>query len=278
MSPELLDDSDEFVGLVALAAGVVEEFFGLFDDGALFWGAGDGDAAAAAELEQAFVAELTEGAEDGVGVDAEDGGDVFCGWESFARLGFAISDGAADLAGDLFVQFERVVAVDLDTQHGVTHTSVILMARHCDRHGAARSPEIEQDRDLERRVAALRGADRGGAQAGATAAQTLRSGGAARRSCRGRCVLRLRSRRGGATSSQSARAGSSDGAASGVAVAAGGWEPSHGPYGGPAYAVATAASATNIAYVGTRNGVFVSKNGGRRWQSAGLAGQKAGGS
>ena len=74
------------------------------DDGALFGGAGDGDAAAAAEFEQAFVAELAEGAEDGVGVDVEDGGEVFGGWESFAGFGFAVGDRAADLAGDLLVE------------------------------------------------------------------------------------------------------------------------------------------------------------------------------
>ena len=113
-SPELLDDLDEFVGFVALCAGVVEEIFGAFDDGALFGCAGDGDAAAAAELEQAFVAELAEGAEDGVGVDAEDGGEVSGGREPFAGLGFAVGDGAADLGGDLFVQFGGLVAVDLD--------------------------------------------------------------------------------------------------------------------------------------------------------------------
>ena len=106
MSPELLDDLDEFVGFVALAAGEVEELSGLFDDGAVFGGAGDGDAAAAAELEQAFVAELAEGAEDGVGVDAEDGGEVFGGREAFAGFGFAVCDRAADFAGDLFVELE----------------------------------------------------------------------------------------------------------------------------------------------------------------------------
>jgi len=69
----LLDDLDEFVGFVAVGAGVAEKVFGLFDEGAVFGGACDRDAAAAAELEQAFVSELAEGAEDGVGVDAEDG-------------------------------------------------------------------------------------------------------------------------------------------------------------------------------------------------------------
>ena len=60
-----------------MLAGEVDEFLGSLDDGAAFGGAGDGDAAAAAELEQAFVAEQAQGAEDGVGVDAEDGGEVF---------------------------------------------------------------------------------------------------------------------------------------------------------------------------------------------------------
>ena len=127
MSPELLDDLDEFVGFVAVHAGVVEEFFCLFDEGALFGGAGDGDAAAAAEFEEAFVAELAECAQDGVGVDAEDGREVFGGWEPFAGFGFAVGDGAADLGGDLFVQVEGVLAVELDLAHNASHCSVILM-------------------------------------------------------------------------------------------------------------------------------------------------------
>jgi hypothetical protein len=59
-SPELLDDLDEFVGFVALVAGVVEEFLRAVDEGALLGGAGDGDAAAAAKFDEAFVAELAE--------------------------------------------------------------------------------------------------------------------------------------------------------------------------------------------------------------------------
>jgi hypothetical protein len=129
MSPELLDQVDDFVGVVALGASVVEKVFGFFDEGALFRGAGDRDAAAAAEFEQAFVAELSQGAEDGVGVDAEDGGEVFGGWESFAGFGFAVGDGAADLACDLFVQVEGVVVVELDISHGAMHYSFILVGK-----------------------------------------------------------------------------------------------------------------------------------------------------
>ena len=126
MSPELLDEVDEFVGFVALGAGVVEEVFGFFAEGALFGGPGDGDAAAAAEFEQAFVAELAEGTEDGVGVDAEDVGEVFGGWESFAGFGFAVGDGAADVGGDLFVEVGGVGFVDLDTKHCASDTSTIV--------------------------------------------------------------------------------------------------------------------------------------------------------
>jgi hypothetical protein len=96
------------------------------DDGTTLGRSRDRDAAAAAELEQAFVAELSEGAEDGVGVDAEHGGEVFGGWESFAGFGFAVGDGAADLACDLFVQVEGVVVVELDIPHGAMHYSSIL--------------------------------------------------------------------------------------------------------------------------------------------------------
>jgi hypothetical protein len=127
MSSELSDEVDEFVGFVALRAGVVEEVFGFCGEGAVFGGAGDRDAAAAAEFEQAFVAELAESAEYGVGVDAEDVGEVFGGRESFAGFGFAVGDGAADLACDLFVQVEGVVVVELDISHGAIHYSSILM-------------------------------------------------------------------------------------------------------------------------------------------------------
>jgi hypothetical protein len=81
----------------------------LFDDGAVLWGAGDGDAAAAAEPEQAFVAELAECAQDGVGVDAEDRGEVSGRWQAFAGFGFAVGDGAADFAGDLLVELGALV-------------------------------------------------------------------------------------------------------------------------------------------------------------------------
>ena len=127
MLSELLDDLDEFVGFVAVSAGVVEEVSRSFEDCAVLWCAADGDAAAAAEFEEAFVAELAEGAQDGVGVDVENGGEVFGGWESFAGFCFAVGDRAADLTGDLLVQIGRVCSVDLDIQHDAIHTSISVL-------------------------------------------------------------------------------------------------------------------------------------------------------
>lgn len=127
MSPELLDELYELVGFVAVGAGVVDEFLRPLDEGALLGGAGDGDAAAAAEVEEAFVAELAECAKDGVRVNAEDVGEVFGWWESLAGSRFAVGDGPSDLGGDLFVQVERVVGVEVDSSHGASQCSVILM-------------------------------------------------------------------------------------------------------------------------------------------------------
>ena len=60
----------------------------------------------------------------------EDGGEVFGGWEAFSGFGFAVCDRAADLAGDLLVEVGGVGLVDLDIQHGASHSSVIVASWH----------------------------------------------------------------------------------------------------------------------------------------------------
>ncbi|HEY0414921.1 MAG TPA: hypothetical protein VGC78_00930 [Gaiellaceae bacterium] len=50
------------------------------------------------------------------------------------------------------------------------------------------------------------------------------------------------------------------------------WQPSAGPYGGPAYVVAVAPSAPDVVYAGTERGVFRSIDAGRSWTGAGLNG------
>jgi hypothetical protein len=113
------------------------------DDDATLGAAGNGDAAAAAELEQAFVAEEAQRTQDGVRVDLEHGGEVAGGRETLAWLCFTVGDRAADLGGDLLVQLGWVVAVDLDTDHGASNSSFIM--------GSALLPpgvaEIEKERE-----------------------------------------------------------------------------------------------------------------------------------
>ena len=97
-----------------MVAGEVDEFLCSLDDGAAFGRAGDGDAAAAPELEQSLVAEQPQRTQHGVGVDAEDGGEVLGGREALSGLGFSVGDRASDLGGDLFVEVGGVGFVYLD--------------------------------------------------------------------------------------------------------------------------------------------------------------------
>lgn len=107
-----LDHCDQFVAAVAMAAPEIDELFDLCNYGSLVWCAGDGDCATAAHLEEAFVAQQSECAQDRVGVHAEHGGEVASLRDAFAGLGFAVADRAADLGGDLLVQQHRIGTVD----------------------------------------------------------------------------------------------------------------------------------------------------------------------
>jgi photosystem II stability/assembly factor-like uncharacterized protein len=79
-------------------------------------------------------------------------------------------------------------------------------------------------------------------------------------------------RGGGGPNGASVAAASSANGSSGSRNRVGVWEPSNGPYGGPAYVVAVAPSVPDVVYAGTERGVFRSVDGGRRWASAGLTG------
>ena len=101
---------------------------GASEDGAALRRAGDVDAAAALKLEQPFVAEEAERAEDGVGVDTEDCCEVAGGREPLAGLRFAVGDGAADLGSDLLEEFDRFGTVDLDAKHRASNNSIMSAA------------------------------------------------------------------------------------------------------------------------------------------------------
>jgi hypothetical protein len=85
-------------------------------DRSLLGGPGDGHPAPAAELEQSLVAQVAQGPQDGVAVDAENRGQVDRRRQPLARLRFALGDRAADLPGDLAVKVGGVAPADLDAE------------------------------------------------------------------------------------------------------------------------------------------------------------------
>jgi Mg-chelatase subunit ChlD len=107
--------------------GEADEFPRLVDHRALFRRACDGDPSATSELEESFVAELAEGAQDRVRVDTEHRSEVARGRETLAGLGLAVGDRSPDLGGHLLVQLRRFGSVDLDFEHGAIHNSSIVI-------------------------------------------------------------------------------------------------------------------------------------------------------
>jgi hypothetical protein len=115
----VLDHADELVASVAVRAGEFDEIVDRAQDCTALRCTGDRDAAAAAELEQAFVAQGTKCAKHGVGVDAEHCCHVFGEWEALAWAGFAVGDRAAYLSRDLEVERRRFRRVYLARENGV---------------------------------------------------------------------------------------------------------------------------------------------------------------
>lgn len=124
-SGQASDDLDQLVGPVALTPGEVHQFPSLDDEGVVLRRAGDGDPPAPAELEETFVPEETERTEHRVGVDAQHRRQVPGRGQALAGAGLPVGDGPSDRGGDLFVKGQRVGAIDLDVDHGATHTSTM---------------------------------------------------------------------------------------------------------------------------------------------------------
>ena len=81
---QAFDDLDELVPAVAVLAGWPYQFPGPGEHGAALRGPGDGGAVAAPELQQSFVAEQSQGSEDGVAVHPGHGDQVAGGREPLA--------------------------------------------------------------------------------------------------------------------------------------------------------------------------------------------------
>src|SRR6266566_5989990 len=103
-SGQALDDLDDLLAAESVVPCEFEEFPGAGEHGAALGGAGHGDAAAAAELQEPFLPELVQRTEHGVLVHAQHGGEVLGQGQALAGGRLALGDGPADLAGDLIVQ------------------------------------------------------------------------------------------------------------------------------------------------------------------------------
>ena len=107
-----------------MSTRVLDKFSRLVKHGAMFGCGGHGHAASAAELQEPLLAKDAEGAQHGVRVHSEDGGEVSSRRESLTGRGFSVRDRAADLGRDLFVEVGGVCLVDLDMQHDISNNSI----------------------------------------------------------------------------------------------------------------------------------------------------------
>jgi hypothetical protein len=87
---------------------------------------GHRNAPAASELEQAFVSEQPEGTEHGVRVHTEHCGQVPRRRQSLAGTRFSVNDRSTDFARDLFMKRKGVSAINFDSEHNTSYTSIIV--------------------------------------------------------------------------------------------------------------------------------------------------------
>jgi hypothetical protein len=86
------------------------------DSGALR-GASYGDSSSPTELQQALIAQETQGTEHGIGVDAQDRSQISGRWHPFSRGCFPLGDSATNFRGHLFVESQGFGTIDLDVRY-----------------------------------------------------------------------------------------------------------------------------------------------------------------
>ena len=126
-SGDVFDHLDELVDGVSLSASELDKLSHFLDDGAALGCPGNRDSPTAAKLEQPLVLKQPQRAQDGVGVDSENGREVSRRRESFTGLRFAVCDRTPYLGGDL--EIEEVGAgflVHLDTNQCTSNTSSLV--------------------------------------------------------------------------------------------------------------------------------------------------------
>ena len=126
---QVVDHLDDLAVTVTLLPGELQQVPDSGEDGTALGCAGHCDAMSAAELQESFLAQDPQRAQDGVLVHPEHRRQVLGQRQALARAGLAVGDGPADLRGDLLVQRDRSGAVNVDIQHGARHSSSMENAR-----------------------------------------------------------------------------------------------------------------------------------------------------
>lgn len=92
----------------------LRKFCDLAADLAVLRAANNANAPAGAHLQKAFVSEGAKGPQDRVGVHPYHGCEVVGGWETVARFGLALCDGAAYRRRHLVVKMGWLAAINVD--------------------------------------------------------------------------------------------------------------------------------------------------------------------
>jgi hypothetical protein len=102
---QALDEPDQLVSPVSLAACNRDQLFGLGPHDAFFASAaGDGNPTTSLKLEETFIAQCPKSPQHGVGIDPENCGEVARRRKSFAGLCLAVGDSTPDVTRNLIVQ------------------------------------------------------------------------------------------------------------------------------------------------------------------------------
>jgi hypothetical protein len=122
---DAFDHADELVAAVPVAAGEADQFPGSGHHGALGRCAGDADPTAPPKLKETLVAKNAKRSENGVLIHLKNGRQILGRRQAFARSDLPLGKSPPNLSGNLLMELDPFPPVQLDIQHGASHTSFI---------------------------------------------------------------------------------------------------------------------------------------------------------
>ena len=127
MAPDygkFLDDAEQVLPSVPLQPCDLDKVLRLHEHDALRpRSAGNGHASATAELEQPFVAQEAQGAQNRVRVHPQNGREVMSRRQPFTGCRLSVGDGLSDVRSYLIMEQRGVGSVYSDVQHRAIHSS-----------------------------------------------------------------------------------------------------------------------------------------------------------